>query len=197
MPRLSLLVIGAALAAAAPAKTPPATGGNVVVSVSGAALQAAGKRLKGGSPIPAGVKLELGKGGRAVLRLGDAGVVELEGPASFVLGKEPGFRLDAGRALSVLKRLAGPFSVTTAHVVASVRGTEFFVEARGEGGTYLCLCSGALEVAARGGGFKTALTAAHHAAYLFAPKREGMTQATAPMEQHSDAQLEALRKLLR
>lgn len=162
-----------------------------VVSVEGGALTADGKPARPGFPFRDGQALHL-DGGRAVLSFGEEGRVLLSGPADLVV-EERGASLSFGGLLSVLDRLRGPFSVRTPTAVAAVRGTNFFIEARGKDQTYLCLCSGKIEVSGAGG-FKKTIRASRHSPFLFTRGEKGVVQSAAHMENHTDAQIESLRQ---
>jgi hypothetical protein len=76
------------------------------------------------------------------------GVVELRGPASFQVrgGRRAGFDLARGRLLAVLPSLKSRFNVRARGLVASVRGTDFYVDLAGRNDLYLCVCDGTVEV---------------------------------------------------
>lgn len=190
MARTAVLLLGALLLGPVwAAKGPPYT----VASVEGGALTADGKAVEAGAGLPEGVTLRLDKG-KAVVELGDEGRLRLSGPAELRLGKRQ-VELKLGRLLSVLPRLRAGFSVSTPVAVAAVRGTEFFVEAREDGRTYLCLCEGALEVTGAPGLSlrKTTLRSKHHGSYIYSKIGKRVDRGPWRMENHSDAEIDGLK----
>lgn len=176
--------------AAHAAPAPPAR----VLSVSSGALTVGGRAVSVGAELPAGAELRLG-GGEAVLELPEAGRVLLKGPARLTLGAER-LSLTEGGLLSVLDRLKGRFAVATPAAVAAVRGTVFYIEARGPDSTYLCLCHGKLTVrGGKGVRYRYTFSAAHHTAFLFSRGGRREKRAKAPMEHHTDAEIALLTSL--
>jgi len=159
-----------------------------VVSLQGG-LTAKKRALKAGDVIPE-TTVKLSKGGTAVLET-PAGRFLLKGPAEFKPAKA-GVFLRSGGLLSVLGRLKGRYTVRTLSAVAAVRGTDFFVEARGPKETYICICQGTLEASGKGMAPKE-ISAEHHAASLFRRSPKGLEQVPAGMENHTDEELEELR----
>lgn len=163
-----------------------------VASVSGGTLTAAGKTLEVGAELAEGAVLMLDKG-RAVLELGDEGRVQLKGRTELRLESRR-VTLKFGALLSVLPKLKRGFAVATPIAVAAVRGTEFFVEAREDGRTYLCLCEGTLEVTgAPGLGYRKAIRSKHHGSYIFSKIGKRLDRGPWRMENHTDADIEGIR----
>lgn len=158
-----------------------------------------GPLTRDGRPVEAGAALDDGSvlhlaAGKAVLDFGGEGKLLLTGPADFTV-ETRGIALKAGGLLSVLNRLKGGFQVRTPAAVAAVRGTEFFVEPRGEHETYLCLCRGRIEVTGvDGAGKPIAIKSANHKSYLFSRVGAVLTKRAARMEGHSDAEIADLKK---
>ena len=184
--RLGLLAVSLILAAAASARAEVR-----VVSTTGV-LTADGRPLGPGDEVPAsGVHLS---NGTAILAEEGARFL-LKGPA-FLVPKHASFRLDFGGLLSVLKKGRKRFSVRTPTSVAAVRGTDFFVEARGKKETYICICSGKLEASAKGMG-ALAMSSKHHLARRFLKKGSGVKTVEGTLEGHTDAELDELRAALK
>lgn len=171
------------------AKPPPFK----VASVEGGALTLNGKPLAVGDELRDGAVVRL-DAGRAVLDLGDEGRLKLAAPAEFKVGPRS-FTLLRGALLSVLPKLKGAFSVSTPIAVAAVRGTEFFIEARADGRTYLCLCDGVLEVTGMAGsGFRKTIRSKGHGSYIFSQHGKRLDRGPWKMESHSDADIGELKK---
>lgn len=186
---LAAVGLGALLAAAAQAAKAPAF---KVTSLAGGELTANGKLVAAGAELAEGATLRL-DAGEAILEFGSEGRLKLTGPAEIRLGPRQ-VTLASGRLLSVLNKLKGGFSVATPIAVAAVRGTEFFVEARDDGRTYLCLCSGTLEVAgAPGLAHRKTLRADHHASYIYSRHGKRLDRNPWKMEHHSDAEIGGLK----
>ena len=80
--------------------------------------------------------------------------------------------------------------MTTPVAVAAVRGTEFFVEARADGRTYLCLCEGTLEVSGMPGtGYRKTLRSKHHGSYIFSQHGKRLDRGPWRMENHTDEEI--------
>lgn len=165
-----------------------------VASVQGGLLTLGGQPVGGGAELKDGSVLHL-TAGKAVLDFGGEGKVLLTGPADFTVEKR-GLSLKTGGLLSVLKKLVGGFEVSTPSAVAAVRGTEFYVEARGEKDTYVCICDGKIDVTARGGAGKPVVMKSRkkHKALLFSRGGDGLSKKPAKMEGHTDAEIASLRK---
>lgn len=163
-----------------------------VAAVDGGTLTADGKAVAVGVELAERAVLALDKG-TAVIEFGDQGRMLLTGPADFEFG--PGrVLLSRGRLLSVLDRLKGRFSVQTPVAVAAVRGTEFFVEAREDGRTYLCLCSGALEVTGVPGlSHRKTVRSDHHLSYIYSRHGKRLDRNPWKMENHTDADIAGLK----
>lgn len=181
---LALLLVADASAA----KRVPFT----VAAVEGGALTVDGKAVGVGSELRDGAVAVL-DAGRAVLELGDEGRLKLTGPAEFKVGARA-VSLTKGSLLSVLTKLKGAFSVRTPVAVAAVRGTEFFVEARADGRTYLCLCEGVLEVTGMPGtGYRKTIRSKHHGSYIFSQHGKRLDRGPWKMESHSDGDIGELK----
>lgn len=182
-------VLAAALAGGASAAQPT---GFTVASVTGGSLTADGKAVEAGAELRAGSVLSLDKG-RALIELGKEGRLLLTGPADFEVG-ERRLILSRGSLLSVLDRLKGRFSVQTPIAVAAVRGTEFFVEARDDGRTYLCLCKGVLEVTGVPGlSHRKTIRAAKHANFIYSRHGKRLDRNPWTMENHTDKDIGMMR----
>ena len=85
-----------------------------------------------------------------------------------------------------------PFKIRTQSMVASVRGTAFFVKVLTENNSYICLCNGELEIAGAGGEQADEYSSGHHTAMYFR-NTDGTTKITeAPMLYHSDEDMDQL-----
>ena len=83
------------------------------------------------------------------------------------------------------------YEVVTTHVVAGVRGTIFLVEAT-EDESYVCSCSGSVEVsAAKSGDFASVVTTKQQAHRGFAIKAAKGKLSQEPAERHSHTDAEA------
>lgn len=169
----------------------PATAVFRVISIDGR-LSAAGKELKVGAVIPDGTKVELADG-TATLATAEARFL-LRGPA-VLIPRKSSVTLSLGGLLSVLRGKVKSFSVRTPTSVAAVRGTDFYVEARGDSESYVCICRGTLETSAEGVTPKP-ISAEHHAAVRFVKKGSRTRRLPASFEAHTDAELEDLRRAL-
>ena len=190
---LLLLAVSCAVPLAAKDVPPAKAKAEVrVVSVTGGVLRSDGKALAAGAVVLDGAELRL-DAGSAVLDYGGEGRLMLSGPGWMTLD---GRRLTllGGGLLSVMSRLKGRYSVATPVAVAAVRGTEFYVEARADGSTYLCLCEGSLVVTgAKGLKYKKGFKADHHSSFVFERDGKNLKSAQAPMTGHHDEDIEALR----
>lgn len=180
------LLVLAALAAAASASAEMR-----VVSATGR-LTSRGKALHPGDRVPP-AKLELSSG-TAVFDT-DAGRFLLKGPAAMTPARSS-IRLDLGGLLSVLPKLGRRrFAVRTTTAVAAIRGTDFFVDARGENESYVCVCRGEAGLSAEGLEARK-VAADHHKATLFRRAEAGVEASDAGMESHTDEELEELRSAI-
>lgn len=184
------LTLGLLLAALAPAAAERAF---EVAELSGK-LSGGGRDFAPGDRLPAGTPVSLEAGGRAVIRVNGEGAVLLKGPASFT-PKKGGVDIALGGILSVLPRLKSLFRISTPAVVASVRGTDFYAEARHDQ-TYICLCEGKLELKASAHpGRRQRMTSHTHTAGVFRAERGGLSRAPAGLEGHSENDRRELRAL--
>ena len=182
------LLVFALAAEAGAAKAPPFK----VASAMGGTLTSDGKPVSVGAELRDGAVVRLDTG-QAVLELAEEGRVMLTGPAELTVGGR-GISLARGRLLSVFRRLKGSFSVRTPVAVAAVRGTEFFVEARDDGRTYLCLCEGTLEVTGMPGtGYRKTIRSKHHGSYIFSQHGERLDRGPWKMENHSEGDIGKLK----
>ena len=101
--------------------------------------------------------------------------------------------LSLGGLLSVIRGKS--FVVRTPITMAAVRGTDFYVEARGESESYVCVCRGTLETSAKGVPAEP-ISAEHHLARRFVKKGTKIERLPAPFEAHTDAELDDLRHAL-
>ncbi len=146
--------------------SPPATGDAPVPTAAAPALPARrvveapetfrdGKPVAAGDALPETGKLEVKKGGRALITLQPESLIELRPGASVKLGtsarRKHSLELLAGAIWSLLPKGQADFEVVTANAVAGVRGTTFFAEVDKKGQTYVCACDGELELSATGG----------------------------------------------
>lgn len=156
------------------------------------------RQIPAGGHLRPGLTVYLEAAGKAVIRVKDGGKILLKGPASFTPRESKGWGVDikSGAFLFSLPLLKARFWVRTPAAALAVRGTEFYVDARSEVETYLCLCSGALSVTRPSGrrGKPLELTAGHHTAVFLRSGKAGMESSPAPMEGHTDDELESLRK---
>lgn len=163
-----------------------------VVSVTGGTLTSGGKTIEVGAEPAEGAVLMLDKG-RAVLEMGNEGRVQLKGRTEIRLESRR-VNLKVGALLSVLPKLKRGFSVATPIAVAAVRGTEFFVEVRDDGRTYLCLCDGILTVTgAPGLGYRKAIRSKHHGSYIFSKIGNRLDRGPWRMENHTDEDISGLK----
>ena len=169
-------------------------GGFSVESVQGGLLTLNGQPVGGGAELKDGASLHL-TAGKAVLDFEKEGKVLLTGPSDFTVEKR-GVNLKTGGLLSVLSKLKGSFEVSTHAAVAAVRGTEFYVEARGENATYVCICDGKVDVSARDGSGKPVAMKSKktHKSLLFSRGGAGLSKKPAKMEGHTDAEIAGLKK---
>ncbi len=187
--RAVALAAGAVLAGAA------SSGSDVrfkVASVAGGTLTAGGKPVPAGAEVPEAAPLHL-DAGHAVIDLAGEGRLLLTGPADVEFGARQ-LTLTRGKLLSVVNRLKGRFSVATPVAVAAVRGTEFFVEAREDGRTYLCLCEGRLDVTGAGGiSYHKTLQSTHHTGFIYSRHGKALDRNPWRMEHHSDVEIEGMK----
>jgi hypothetical protein len=183
-------LLAAALTVGAPLR---ATAAMRLISATGA-ITAGGRTVIPGETVKSGVEITLSTG-NAVFET-DAGRMMLKGPARMTPEKKSIF-LSLGGLLSVLPRLhKRPFAVRTSNSVAAVRGTSFFVEARGEDATYICACMGKLEVSGKGLK-KGKLESDHHTAVMIDTDGSKTSRTPAGQENHTDAELEELRNAIK
>ena len=163
-----------------------------LASVAGGTLTAGGTPVSAGAEVPEATPLHL-DAGHAVIDLAGEGRLLLTGPADVEFGPRR-LSLNRGRLLSVLGRLKGRFSVATPIAVAAVRGTEFFVEAREDGRTYLCLCEGRIDVTGVPGvSYHKALQATHHSGFIYSRHGKELDRNPWHMEHHSDAEIGSMK----
>lgn len=167
-----------------------------VVSITGGTLTQKGKTLKAGTRIVLGGTLQVSGGAKVMLEAGPGGRLLISGPASFTPKNNRFLLLKAGRLLSSWKKLTGEFKIATPAIVASVRGTEFFLESRGANEAYLCVCSGTVEVLdprSEEGGQVAVVKGDHHSAHSFKFSGSSFLQTDAAMASHTDKDIAALR----
>lgn len=171
-----------------------------VISITGGTLTAQGQALKTGSRIALGKTIQVSGGAQAVIEASAGGRLLIIGPASFTPKSSQKFLLKAGRLLSTWKKLTSEFKIATPAIVAAVRGTEFFIETRGANETYLCVCTGDVEVfdpRVEEGGSVTVIKGDHHSGHNFKFSGSSFLQTDAAMTAHTDSDLENLRKTFR
>ncbi len=173
------------------ASAAPAAAAFRVVSIDGR-LSANGKELKAGAVVADGSRIELADGTATLAT--PTGRFLLRGPA-VLIPRKAGVTLSLGGLLSVLRGKARGFSVRTPVSMAAVRGTDFYVEARGESESYVCICKGALETSAKGVRAEP-IASEHHLARRFVKKDGKIARLPAPFEAHTDAELDDLRHAL-
>lgn len=189
-PALALLLLAFPSAASAAGR---------VLSVKGGPLTAEGRTFKAGDELPnAEVKLATGTATIAM----DGARFLLTGPARLTPRKSY-FSLELGSLLSVLKHGSRRFSVRTPTAVAAVRGTDFYVGVGPRKEVDVCICNGELDVASthsiREDEMKLQhwpMAAEHHLNYRFWMVKSETIRGASPMRGHTDAELDALRKLL-
>ncbi len=185
------LLLALCALAASPARAKTASPFELLL-LEGGDLRAGRRLLKEKDRLAYGVRLKL-SAGRAVIGLGSAGKLMLRGPAEFT-PQEDSVNLRSGALLGVLPFLKGKFSVRTPNVTAAVRGTDFFIEARKHDESYVCLCSGALDLTSEGDErFRLKLQGSRHDAALLLRGSSRLSQAPAAMAGHTDAEIEELK----
>lgn len=83
-----------------------------------------------------------------------------------------------------------PESTLVLNIDRGVRGTAFFVEAESEDSTYVCTCNGRLSLTNVESGRSRRVRADHHKAYRFVRVGEAVERRTAPMQSHTDEEME-------
>ncbi len=135
--------------------------------------------------------------GRAALRLKSAGKLVFDEVTDTIT-----LNLDYGTLMSAVAKNGArqKFFLKTPAVTAGVRGTSFYTEARSIDQTYVCLCEGILELTTP----DTTVTIhaadrkIHHQPVLISPDQAGaLTPASAPMTNHTNADIETLEALLK
>lgn len=189
---MTTLLLSLVLSATVHAASAPGASSLKVLALSGRATLD-GQPLQPGGTLPEGLSVQVSGGAKLTLDDGRGGRLLVNGPATFKAGKRT-LDLSAGGVLAVLK---SAFSVRTKTAVAAVRGTTFYVEARGKTATYVCICDGAIDVTRRGGKFKSKLeTKQAHKSFLFDFAKSGAgTQSESPMERHTDEEIARLKTL--
>ena len=173
---------GKASKAAQAAKPAPFT----IESIHDGSAKIGGKTAREGRGARSGETIVL-RSGRAVLDFRGLGKLLFKGPGVLRL-RGWGVTLESGSLLAAFTRPHDEFTVRTARVVAAVRGTTFYVEAR-PGETYLCLCKGELRTRAPKERKFQSIKSENHAGPLF---REGDGGLAAPMAGHTDAEIAEL-----
>jgi hypothetical protein len=152
--------------------------GAVVLDTARLVLEGRGIEADSGASL-----LYIARGGNAVVRV--------TGPARLRADRRDRVTLERGRGLTAV-RSGTRFHVTTASLVAGVRGTVFYTETDSAGGSYICICRGSVSVAVPGE--STLVTAEHHEARRF---RSGGRLEPAPMIGHTDTDVERILRDLR
>lgn len=132
------------------------------------------------------------------IKFGEYRVLNAEENTRLVLNAaEKTFELNNG-ALAVVQSKARWFSrrkpwlVETPTVVASVRGTVFYIKVESADSVYFCLCNGKIHLEDTEEGGVLNLEAAHHNAVRFIRSDEGLVCRKAPMLYHTDQAIESL-----
>jgi hypothetical protein len=127
------------------------------VSVEYAAAPGVRKPARAGTGLSAKDVVRTGKNGRAEIALVNYGLIELQPNATMVINSlekaDASFTLRLGALLSKLRSLGGRrLRVRSSRAVASVRGTEFAVEAKGDGAAayFAVFDEGVVDVEAEG-----------------------------------------------
>ena len=188
---MTALVLALALSASA---APAPEAGSPSAYAELVSLNEGGKLTRGGKPLKAGAVLRFGEtlelsGGRATLKIREEGHVLVKGRSTFTIGKpkEPGFLLQRGAMLMILEKLRrGGFRVRTPQIIAAVRGTHYYVEARPQD-SYLCVCQGEVEVSETDGDLKHAVASDTHESRVYRrhPK-SGLMHSAEKMLGHTD-----------
>jgi len=161
-----------------------------IESIQDGSAKVGGKEAKAGGAARSGETIVL-KGGRAVLDFRGLGKLLFKGPGVLRL-RGWGVTLESGSLLATFRRPHDEFTVRTARVVAAVRGTTFYVEARPDE-TYLCLCKGDLKVRApKERPYRREFKAEHHDGFLFREGDQGLSESKVPMSGHTDAEIAEL-----
>ncbi len=88
------------------------------------------------------------------------------------------------------------FSVSTPTVIASVRGTVFFLGMETPTSTYTCICNGAIHYHPAGRPKAERHAAAHHKGITYTEKGGIVLDAPAGLKYHNDNDIEALAKMI-
>ena len=108
-----------------------------------------GMKATVGHPVPQTALITVGKASRAVLTLEAGSIIRLGADTQASLGatarKQSSMKLLAGTIWSFFTRPTS-YEVEGPNAVAGVRGTVFFVEAESKDSTYICDCTGEVEV---------------------------------------------------
>lgn len=176
------------------------------VSIEGTVIGLEGRVLVNGieadfdSPVPDGAVITTDEEGYCEITfLGDNIIRIYENAFMKISFKDAVITVDRGAAAAVLRNLGGlleknddVFQVESGNVVAGIRGTTFFLKKEDADTTYFCLCNGAIDLSDTQGRLDLPLQAVHHNA-LRVHERDGrITMSKALMENHTDAQMEAL-----
>ena len=182
---------------ASPGELDPATGR--VVALEGA-VKINGKLATVGQVIQRGDKIDTGKKGTISVRLPNAAFRATRSTKLTIaelVSKASRLRVKAGRVLSAVIPDT-KYEVESPVVVAAVRGTTFFVEVQRATQTYVCVCTGTLELRdllTRGP--RQVLSATHHAANLVKQRGDVNTYESAGMLNHTDKEVEEVESYLR
>ena len=156
-----------------------------------------GKAVSEGTEVRAGARIATGPKGHTTLRDSNQNGLYV-GPNSRLIlrsddqRKSTTIELGVGKVWSfLLNALPVRYEVLTAHVAAGVRGTIFLVEATKDE-SYVCSCSGSVEVsAAKSGDFASVVTTKQQAHRGFAIKAAKGKLTQEPVERHSHTDAEA------
>lgn len=179
-------------------KAPPYKG--VIVYMEGE-VSLNGEPAEIGQEVPRGVLIATGIdsycevvfGGENIFRIQEETLAEINlddgvgdidlrmGGIAYVLNK-----------LAVLKK-TDEFEITTPTMVASVRGTAFYMRVISDEESYICICNGTINTADDGATQSQSTTADHHKAYTYTRGSNGKVAVnSAKMLYHSDEDMDQL-----
>ena len=155
-----------------------------------------------GAPISATAAIETGKDGHAVITVEPDSVVEIRSETRLLFGssarKRTSVKLLGGALWSFLPEGAS-YEVVTPNAIAGVRGTVFYVEVPKADESYICACSGKVELHSLDKrGFKKDVSspANNHKAYIAAGRGKKSRLKAAQRRNHTEEQADANMGLL-
>ncbi len=172
-----------------------------VVSVSGQVVKS-GKPVSAGEPMSVGETIMVDEHGSAILKIKDRASIQLKNSGKLVIDEISDsivIMLDYGSLMSVVSPVGKKFQLVTPAATVGVRGTAFYVEARGIDQTYVCLCEGTLQIKTESGVQEIhSDDRSHHHPVLIAPDKNGRTAVEpAEMLNHTNDDISALENVLR